>query len=172
MKETGAAILLHRDAARADAPPSSKLPGQAKLASRRQDQCSGEVAMWSVWTIVYGVILYFMAKDCLDKSSRYKRRLLASRLLRRRIAPSGSPNISVRAHLKLTYQDAHGVVTHRDVVVSKYCRTGKGHIEAFCQLRNADRVFRLDRIKAAIDLDTGEVLPLQRIRHWLVNHRV
>jgi hypothetical protein len=80
--------------------------------------------------------------------------------------------MAVRAHLKLAYRDADGVLTDREVVVSKYFSDGDGYIEAFCKLRKDSRTFRIDRIKEAVDLDTGEVLPVSRMRSWLRKRKV
>ncbi|WP_350649604.1 WYL domain-containing protein [Pseudomonas sp. HY13-MNA-CIBAN-0226] len=79
--------------------------------------------------------------------------------------------IAVRAHLKLAYRDADGVLSDREVMVSRYVSDGDGYIVAFCRLRKDSRTFRLDRIIEAVDLETGEVLPVSRMRSWLRKRR-
>ncbi|WP_225548113.1 WYL domain-containing protein [Chromobacterium violaceum] len=78
--------------------------------------------------------------------------------------------LRVRARLLLFYGDAAGQATEREVNVFGYDPDG-GSIEAFCQLRKENRTFRLDRIQRAIDLDTGEELPVTRLRSWLRKRR-
>lgn len=66
----------------------------------------------------------------------------------------------VRLHLR--FQDREGAITERDVVTQTYAHdpaTGNGGMNAFCQLRQAMRPFALKRIRQAIDLETGEIIP-------------
>lgn len=86
-------------------------------------------------------------------------------------SPEDDDGIAVRAHLKLAYRDADDALTHREVLVSRYIPEGDGYIVAFCSLRKDSRTFRLDRIIEAVDLETGEVLPVSRIRSWLRKRR-
>lgn len=55
--------------------------------------------------------------------------------------------------------DGAGDVTDRDVEV-KECDTVSrgGYLGGICRLRNGPRTFRIDRIRSAIDMETGEVV--------------
>ena len=61
--------------------------------------------------------------------------------------------------LQLKYQDANGSQTAREVQVRE-CDTlnPAGYLTGHCQLRDEFRTFRMDRIKQAIDMETGEVI--------------
>jgi len=61
--------------------------------------------------------------------------------------------------LKLTYKDANGQVTEREVRVRE-CDTlnPAGYLTAHCLLRDEFRTFRMNRIERAIDMETGEVI--------------
>ncbi len=61
--------------------------------------------------------------------------------------------------LKLKYEDAEGKVTDREVQVRECDTTNPGgYLIGICQLRNDFRTFRIDRVKRAVDIETGEVL--------------
>lgn len=77
----------------------------------------------------------------------------------------------IHASLRLTYADADGKETERDVVARLY-EQDRGSIVGHCKLRNAERTFRIDRMKKVVNLETGEVLPLTRMRSWLRKHRL
>ena len=79
--------------------------------------------------------------------------------------------IPVRAKLKIVYVDSMGSATTRDIDVSAYEPDG-GYIEGYCHLREEARTFRLDRIKSAIDLESGEVLAVTSMRSWLRKNRI
>lgn len=61
--------------------------------------------------------------------------------------------------LKLAYEDGTGRATEREVQVRE-CDTlnSAGYLTGHCQLRDEFRTFRMDRIKQAIDMETGEVI--------------
>lgn len=61
--------------------------------------------------------------------------------------------------LKLTYEDGGGRETEREVQVRE-CDTNNpaGYLTGHCRLRDEFRTFRIDRVKRAIDMETGEVL--------------
>jgi hypothetical protein len=65
----------------------------------------------------------------------------------------------IQAHLKISYRDAEGRKTEREVDVRE-CDTSdhEGYLLGHCHLRNDYRTFRIDRIVKAIDLDTGEIV--------------
>lgn len=71
-------------------------------------------------------------------------------------APAGE-RILISANLRIQYEDADGEPSTRDVDVLYYYPES-GYIFGKCKLRRANRTFRLDRIKEAIDRDTGEVI--------------
>lgn len=65
----------------------------------------------------------------------------------------------IQATLRLSYADATGASTERHVDV-KECDTTNpsGYLIGFCHLRNAVRTFRMDRVKRAIDAESGEII--------------
>lgn len=63
-----------------------------------------------------------------------------------------------KPRLRITYRDRHGEVTRRYVDVISY-DLAVGSMEAYCQLRRAQRTFYFDSIQDAIDLETGEYVP-------------
>ncbi len=62
--------------------------------------------------------------------------------------------VPVKADLQLTYKDSKGRTTDRPVSISGY--DGSAYLKGFCNLRNSNRTFRIDRILNAIDTETGE----------------
>lgn len=66
----------------------------------------------------------------------------------------------VNARLKLKYRDVKGAATER-IVQANECDTSnpQGYLIGFCEMRQAVRTFRLDRIAQAIDMETGEIIP-------------
>lgn len=71
--------------------------------------------------------------------------------------------------LKLKYEDAEGRVTEREVQVRECDTTNPaGYLTGHCRLRNEFRTFRMDRIKRAIDMETGEVL--DDLPAWALAH--
>lgn len=65
----------------------------------------------------------------------------------------------ISATLRLTYCDASGSTTERLVDVRE-CDTANpsGYLIGFCHLRQSIRTFRLDRVKRAVDAETGELI--------------
>lgn len=62
--------------------------------------------------------------------------------------------------LRLTYRDAAGSITKRDVDVQVFEPSSpQGLFSGFCRTRQDRRTFRFDRVVTAIDRSTGEVLP-------------
>lgn len=65
----------------------------------------------------------------------------------------------IQATLRLSYRDASGSATERHVTVRECDTTNPaGYLIGHCQLRDSIRTFRMDRIKRAIDVETGEVI--------------
>lgn len=71
-----------------------------------------------------------------------------------------------KAHLRFDYTDGGGIKTTRSVVVREFDNSlYSGIILGRCELRNANRTFRFDRMRNCIDLETGEVV--ENIRSYL-----
>jgi hypothetical protein len=77
--------------------------------------------------------------------------------------------------LGLVYEDARGNVSRRMVRVKAIGPSeGAGYVHGFCQLRKADRTFRVDGIREVVDHRTGETfqdaasyfLPYVEIARW------
>lgn len=65
----------------------------------------------------------------------------------------------VSANLEIGYCDAAGNETVRKIHVRQFDpRHSRGMLLAHCHLRKESRSFRVDRIKACVDTDTGEVV--------------
>ena len=65
----------------------------------------------------------------------------------------------VAAKLQIEYCDAVGNKTTRNVNVREFDnKLYHGVFMGICELRNAHRTFRFDRILSCIDLETGEVI--------------
>lgn len=79
--------------------------------------------------------------------------------------------------LRITYTDADGNTTQREVALYKSGHTNE-RFEAWCGLRLERRSFFFGRVDQAIDLETGEMLtrpqlfnrvhPTRRVPDWLV----
>lgn len=78
--------------------------------------------------------------------------------------------IPVSARLQIDYTDGDGQTSNRVVRLSIYDHD-RGTVNGFCETRKQTRTFRLDRISAATDMDTGEVLEVKKMRSWLRKHR-
>lgn len=65
----------------------------------------------------------------------------------------------VSATVKIKYVDSKGEASER-VVDVRDCETNApdGYLVGFCHLRRSIRTFRIDRIRSAVDMDTGEVI--------------
>jgi len=78
----------------------------------------------------------------------------------------------VSANLEIGYCDAVGNETVRKIHVRQFDpRHRKGMLLAHCYLRDASRSFRVDRIRACVDIDTGEVVA-NILRHLKIRHAV
>jgi len=65
----------------------------------------------------------------------------------------------IQATLRLSYRDTAGATTERHVTVRECDTTNPaGYLIGHCQLRDSIRTFRMDRIKRAVDVETGEVI--------------
>jgi hypothetical protein len=63
------------------------------------------------------------------------------------------------ARLRLSYTDANGSFSERTVEVSQFGEFESGILLiGHCRLRNATRTFRVDRIQACVDEETGEIV--------------
>lgn len=60
----------------------------------------------------------------------------------------------------IRYKDSEGTVTERGI--SDICHENSETVEAFCQLRQERRSFKMDRIIRAVKAETGEVIE----NHW------
>ncbi len=66
---------------------------------------------------------------------------------------------AVRCDLEITYTDANLNTTRRKITTREFDHSLYGGvIIAWCHLRNAHRTFRFDRIKRAVDIETGEII--------------
>lgn len=64
--------------------------------------------------------------------------------------------ILLKARLRLNYTSARNETTERTINISGY--DVSAYLRGLCELRNEPRIFRIDRIKKAIDVDTGEII--------------
>ncbi|MBL8518212.1 MAG: hypothetical protein JNM76_14720 [Betaproteobacteria bacterium] len=62
----------------------------------------------------------------------------------------------IRIWLDLDYIDAQGTITRRRVRTYDFSTDGPGMINAHCELRNGYRSFRMDRVRQAIVMESGE----------------
>ncbi|QCO07511.1 WYL domain-containing protein [Azospirillum argentinense] len=72
--------------------------------------------------------------------------------------------------IAIEYIDSKGAASRRRISIRKFSHDGKSmHLQAYCLERRALRCFRVDRIRAVIDLD-GEVHddPVQFFRDELL----
>lgn len=73
---------------------------------------------------------------------------------------------NISANLRIDYLDGAGSRTSRDIRLMKYGAWDGGAILwAYCNLRQANRTFRTDRISSCTDLDTGEIIG--NLETWL-----
>lgn len=67
-----------------------------------------------------------------------------------------------KARLQISYVDSDGKSTERIIDVIEFdnslANSETGLIMAHCEMRNARRTFRYDRIERAVDMETGEVI--------------
>ncbi len=75
---------------------------------------------------------------------------------------------ALRGALDITYIDAKGDRTDRYIeAVSLEGRGGKLYLGGWCEMRNAFRSFRVDRIATLADGETGEIV--DDIASWLID---
>lgn len=73
---------------------------------------------------------------------------------------------NISGNLHLIYKDGTGSQTIRDIRLMKYGPWDGGAILwAYCNLRQANRTFRTDRILSCTDLDTGDII--NNLESWL-----
>lgn len=105
-----------------------------------------------------------------DKESQEKEKALQAQAKKLKAKPKASFT-SVSSHsflddLKLgneyfmSYADASGKASDRNIILNKVDvnQQDQHYIKAHCLLRNSQRTFRVDRIVALCDVDTGEAL--------------
>jgi len=64
--------------------------------------------------------------------------------------------VKVSARLEITYNDRSGQESQRSINITGY--DGSAYLNGFCEMRQETRTFRIDRIKEAIDQETGELI--------------
>lgn len=77
--------------------------------------------------------------------------------------------ISVFQRLRIKYVDGQGRITSREIHTRLY-DPDRGHVIAHCMLKNEERTFKIDRIKEAIAMDTGEAVT-STLRSYLRKNR-
>jgi predicted DNA-binding transcriptional regulator YafY len=77
---------------------------------------------------------------------------------RKRARAAEREGFAVKANLRITYEDRNGERTTRAIRAMRYTDTSPGRIYAYCKLRKGNRTFITDRVKEAVDLDTGEII--------------
>lgn len=78
--------------------------------------------------------------------------------------------IKVNCALHVTYEDAVGNVSERDIQILTYNPNSK-HIQARDSIAKASRTFRLDRIIHAVDKQTGELLEINDLHSWILDRK-
>ncbi|MEY8688346.1 MAG: WYL domain-containing protein [Leptothrix sp. (in: b-proteobacteria)] len=63
--------------------------------------------------------------------------------------------------LRIQYVDAAGESSER-VIQVRGVEPGGRLVQAWCELRNAERSFRVDRMRQVVDAETGEILTMGR----------
>ncbi len=67
--------------------------------------------------------------------------------------------IPVKARVFLCYTDFHGEPTERQVDIETCDLSSQnGYFTGFCHLKNEVRTFKISRVRACVDLDTGELI--------------
>lgn len=67
--------------------------------------------------------------------------------------------IPVKARVFLCYTDFHGEPTERHVdMLTCDPSSPNGYFTGFCHLKNEVRTFKISRVRACVDLDTGELI--------------
>lgn len=67
--------------------------------------------------------------------------------------------LSINASLRIKYRDSADKITERTVDVRQFDSDGSnGLLIGHCKLRNATRTFKMNRIVACVDAETGEII--------------
>lgn len=114
--------------------------------------------------VAFGIVVLVLTPGKRDEPSALSQGPLVAR-------PDSYSAIEISARVRLTYEDADGATTTRDVLVHRYDFDGDGYIVGHCSLRQAERTFRIDRVRQMVDLDTGEQLT-KGYRRFLRSKRV
>lgn len=80
--------------------------------------------------------------------------------------PANAVPLAMPLALFIEYQDAKGGISRRRIACKGY-DVARDSIKAFCFERKSPRAFRVDRIREAVAVDTGEVLPLDIVMQQL-----
>jgi len=130
--------------------------------------------MWYLMLIVVVWVLYIVGKQ--QKTPRDKAKPEPKRTVTKPSAGRSSkddddafegwfydapgPQRSAAKTVRLKYSDANDNQTERTVNIRAFESVGRtGLAFGHCHLRNATRTFRFDRIRQAVDADTGEIIP-------------
>lgn len=76
----------------------------------------------------------------------------------------------VSARMRIKYVGADGDASVREIYAYRYTDSSPGYITARCMKAKAERTFRTDRIKDAVDIETGEVI--KRVPTFMRTKRV
>lgn len=121
--------------------------------------------MWYLVLIVVVWVLYVVGKQ--QKTPRGKAKPGANRSSKNDddsfegyFYDAPGPQRSAAKTVRLKYTDANDRQTKRTVTIYAFESAGRtGLAFGHCHLRNATRTFRFDRIRQAVDADTGEIIP-------------
>ncbi len=124
------------------------------------------LAMWTfIGVVALCVTAYLIIKA--NSTSRDDSRISATEAddqpeeyqHRSKIAPGEMKEIyPVVTQLDLDYIASSDDAPHRRITTQHYSPDPPGYIFAWCHLRDDERTFRLDRIRSAVALDSGEVI--------------
>lgn len=71
----------------------------------------------------------------------------------------GAQMLPAKGEYHISYNDQKGLTTERDITIKRaYDDSGKFAVDAFCHLRGAHRSFIDERIKHAVEIETGEIV--------------
>lgn len=76
--------------------------------------------------------------------------------------PEDAVPLALPLALFIEYQDAKGATSRRRIACKSY-DVARDTIKAYCFERKSPRAFKVDRIREAVAVDTGEVLPLELV---------
>lgn len=99
---------------------------------------------------------------------------LGALLRRRDVDPQAlSAKQTLAGALDIEYRDAFGRKTERYIEAKSLIRKGdRLYLWGWCELRQQMRSFRVDRIQALADGETGEVVDRERVASWLKRRAV